>query len=129
MNVICDTSFLMVLVSSRIKQLDTIEDELGKLHFLVPDIVLDELRHIQDAAGPKRSMIARTAVKIVLSKFELVRLKQSHTVDDAIVEYAKSNKCAAATLDINLKRKFIQNKILVFTLSKNRLITANDLQC
>lgn len=128
MKVVCDTSFLMVLVSNPIKQLDTIEAELGKLNFLVPDIVLDELKHLQKVSGPKRSMAARTAAKIAHSKFEIVKFTRSHLVDDAIVEYALTNRCAAATLDIVLKRKLIQYKILVFTLSKNRLIVANAIQ-
>jgi uncharacterized protein len=118
----------MVLVSNRISQLDSIEGELGRLQFLVPDIVLDELKHIQDVAGPKRSTIARTAIKIAHSKFELVKFKRTHTVDDAIVDYVSTNKCAAATLDKDLKRKLIQSEILVFTLSKNRIIVANDIR-
>ena len=117
----------MVLVSNRISKLDSIESELGRLRFLVPDIVLDELKHIQDMAGPKRSMNARTAIKIAHSKFELIKLKRSHPVDDAIVDYARTNKCAAATLDMNLKRRLIQTEILVFTLSKNRIIVANNI--
>jgi len=118
----------MVLVSNRISRLDSIESELGRLRFLVPDIVLDELKHIQDVAGPKRSMIARTAIKIAHSKFELVKFRRSHPVDDAIVDYVRTNKCAAATLDKDLKRKLIQTGILVFTLSKNRIIVDNNIQ-
>jgi rRNA-processing protein FCF1 len=123
--VICDTSFLMVLVSKPTRQLDTIESDLGKLCFIVPDIVLDELKRIQALAGPKRSMIAKTAIEIAYSKFKLVKLTQSKSVDDAIFDYARTNKCAAATLDENLKKKLIQIEILVFTLSKNRIIVAN----
>lgn len=125
MKVVCDTSFLMVLVSKPTRQLDTIESDLGKLCFVVPDIVLDELKRIQALAGPKRSMIARTAIGITHSKFKLVKLTRSRSVDDAIFEYARTNKCAAATMDKNLKKKLIQIEILVFTLSKNRIIVAN----
>lgn len=128
MNVICDTSFLMVLVSNRISRLDNIESELGRLCFVVPDLVLDELKHIQDMAGPKRSMIARTAINIAHSRFGLVKFKRSYPVDDAIVDYVRTNRCAAATLDKNLKRKLIETEILVFTLSKNRIIVANNVQ-
>jgi rRNA-processing protein FCF1 len=39
-----------------------------------------------------------------------------------------TNRCAAATLDKNLKRKLIETEILVFTLSKNRIIVANNVQ-
>lgn len=115
----------MVLVSEPTRQLDIMESDLGKLCFIVPDVVLDELRRIQVMAGPKRSMIARTAIKIARSKFKLVKLTRSQSVDDAIFDYAKANKCAAATLDKNLKKKLIEIEILVFTLSKNRIMVAN----
>ncbi|HZO10800.1 MAG TPA: hypothetical protein VFB48_01665, partial [Nitrososphaeraceae archaeon] len=64
MEIICDTSFLIALVSSPIKCLDKIENELGKLRFIVPTIVLDELDSIERKSGPKKSMIAKTAICI-----------------------------------------------------------------
>ena len=99
----------MVLVSNRISQLDSIESELGRLRFLVPDIVLDELKHIQDVAGPKRSMIARTAIKIAHSKFELVKFRRSHPVDDAIVDYVRTNKCGSCNPGQGFKTKVDSN--------------------
>jgi rRNA-processing protein FCF1 len=116
----------MVLVSEPTRQLDMMESDMGKLCFIVPDVVLEELKRIQMMAGPKRSMTARNAIKIARCKFQLVKLTRSQSVDDAIFDYAKTNKCAAATLDKNLKKKLIEIEILVFTLSKNRIIVANS---
>ena len=113
------------MASNPTSHLDVIESELGKLHFIVPDVVMDELMHIQAVAGPKRSMIARSAIHHVHSNFKVVKFKRSRQVDDAIVAYARTNKCAAATLDKNLKKRLIGTQILVFTLSKNRITIAN----
>lgn len=125
MQVLCDTSFLMVLVSKPIKQVPRIESEFGRLDFLVPDIVLGELERLEQKAGPKRSTLAKTAIELTRAKFKQVRVRQAAHVDDSIVEYALRTKCAVATIDTNLRRRLIASEVLVFTLSRDRLIVAN----
>jgi uncharacterized protein len=125
MQVLCDTSFLMVLVSKPIKQLAKIESNIGMLDFLVPDIVQGELKRLTENAGPKRSGLARTALEIARAKFRTVPIAPAKHVDDSIVEYAMTNKCAVATIDTNLRRRLIANKVLVLSLSKDNLIIAN----
>lgn len=122
MNVLCDTSFLMVLVSTPIKRIEKIERELGRLIFLIPDIVIEELKKLEVRTGPKRSQIAKTAIEISRLKFRIVELPRYRQVDDAILEFAKASNCAVATLDKNLKNKLRKHNILVISLSNNRLI-------
>ena len=76
MQVLCDTSFLMVLVEKPIKHVDRIEHEFGKLDFIVPDIVVGELKRLAEKAGPKRAMMAKTAIEIVKAKFKEVRVRR-----------------------------------------------------
>ena len=125
MQVLCDTSFLMVLVSKPIKQVPKIESELGRLDFLVPDIVIGELERLEQKAGPKRSTLAKTALELTKAKFRKVKVGRAAHVDDSIVEYAIQNKCAVATIDTNLRRRLISSQILVLTLSRDRLVVAN----
>ena len=115
----------MVLVSKPIKRVPRIESELGRLDFLVPDIVIDELQRLEQKAGPKRATLAKTALELTKAKFKQVRVARAAHVDDSIVEYALRNKCAVATIDTNLRRRLIANEILVLTLSRDRLIAAN----
>jgi rRNA-processing protein FCF1 len=121
MDVICDTSFLMVLVSTPIKCIDKVEKEIGKLNFLVPDIVIEELKHLERTSGPKKSMIAKTAIDISSSNSKIVQVENCGHVDDAIINYAMTHNCAAATIDRNLKKRLLVNNILVMTLSNNIL--------
>lgn len=121
MDVICDTSFLVVLVSTPIKRIDQVEAEHGRLNFLVPDIVIDELKRLERTSGPKKSMIARTAIDISSSKSKIIQVAKSRHVDDAILEYARSHNCAAATIDRTLKKRLLANNVLVITLSNNVL--------
>src|SRR5919205_3902034 len=125
MQVLCDTSFLMVLVSKPIKQLAKIESKIGVLDFLVPNIVQGELQRLAEKAGPKRSGLARTALEVARTKFRTVPVAPAKHVDDSIIEYAMANKCAVATIDTNLRRRLIANEVLVLSLSKDNLIIAN----
>ncbi len=125
MDILCDTSFLMVLVSKPIKQVAKIESQLGRLDFLVPDIVNGELERLVEKAGPKRSTLAKTALELAKARFKTVAVSKARHVDDSIIEYAVKNRCAVATIDTNLRRRLIANEVLVLTLSRDRLIVAN----
>jgi rRNA-processing protein FCF1 len=66
-------------------------------------------------------MIAKTAIDISSSKSKIIQVAKSLHVDDAILEYATSHNCAAATIDRNLKKRLLANNVLVITLSNNVL--------
>jgi uncharacterized protein len=125
MQVLCDTSFLMVLVSKPIKRVAKIESQLGRLDFLVPDIVEGELERLVQNAGPKRSRLAKTALELAKAKFKTVAVAPAKHVDDSIIEYAMAQKCAVATIDTNLRRRLIANQVLVLSLSEDNFIVAN----
>lgn len=44
--IICDSSFLMILGSKRIKNISSVETEIGALEYVVPDMVVSELEKI-----------------------------------------------------------------------------------
>ena len=125
MQVLCDTSFLIVLVSKPIKRLAKIESQLGRLDFLVPDIVQGELETLAQNSGPKRSHLAKTALELARTKFNIVAAPPSKHVDDSIIEYAMAERCAVATIDTALRRRLIANQVLVLSLRKDNLIIAN----
>ena len=54
--VISDTSFLIHLATHRIKNIDSIETEIGTLSFIVPKIVKKELEHL--AGDPDKKIIS-----------------------------------------------------------------------
>jgi uncharacterized protein len=127
MEIICDTSFLIALVSSPIKCLDKIENELGKLRFIVPTFVLDELESIERKSGPKKSMIAKTAISISKLKFEIKDIGKSKNVDNEILNYVtKNRRLAVATLDGKLLNSLKMADVTTITLSKNKMIIANQ---
>jgi rRNA-processing protein FCF1 len=125
MEVMCDTSFMMVLGSIPLRNIESIESSLGSLHFTVPNKVADELRHLESHSGPKRARMARTALSLIGSKFNLISLPHSKYADEAIIKYSSSHNCAVATIDRELKTRLIKNKVLVITLRDNKLIIGN----
>ena len=126
MEIICDTSFLIALVSNPTKCLDKVENEIGKLKFIVPTFVLDELDSIEKKSGPKKSMIANTAIRISKLKFEIKDIGKSKNVDKDILNYATRNRrFGVATLDGILLNRLKMAEITTITLSKNKMIIAN----
>lgn len=129
MDVLCDSSFLMNLVSKPITCQDKVEYEVGPLRFVVPSNVIAELEAIKKKVGPKRSKMAETAITIANSNFEVRSIGDLYSnVDELLIEYAIKNRCAVATLDHDLLRRLIANDVLVITLTTNRMIVANHYQ-
>lgn len=126
MEIICDTSFLIALVSYPIKCLDKVEYEIGKLKFIVPTFVLDELESIKKKSGPKKSMIANTAIQISKLKFEIRDIGKSRNVDNEILNYAiKNRRYGVATLDGILLNRLKDAEVTTITLSQNKMIIFN----
>jgi uncharacterized protein len=126
MDIICDTSFLMVLASTPIQRMNQLEAEIGKFHFLVPDKVIEELRTLGQRSGPKRSMIAKTALGVSKLNMDIINLgKKRNNVDEALIEYTLNHKCGLATLDKGLIRRLVAKNAFVVTLSRNRLVAVN----
>jgi len=118
--VICDTSFLIVLVSKPVKGRDQLEINLGKLQFVVPTVVIKELNKLVSSAGVKRAKEAKLALELA-NEFKVVQMG-GIVADDLIVDYALKHRCFAATIDDGLKNKLLRNGINVITLSNNKLI-------
>lgn len=123
-NIIIDTSFLIALVTKPIKLLDDIIINYGKINFLIPDIVIEELHKIANRKSYKISQIARTALEIA-KQFEIVNTKKLRYPDDSLLDYAISYNCAIATVDKNLIKRSLSEKIMVFSLKNNKIIIIN----
>jgi uncharacterized protein len=125
MNILCDTSFLMVLVTKPVKLLDNIVMQYGKINFLIPDLVIEELKNLVTNSSYKSSVSAKTVLKIT-KKFEIITTKKMSYTDDSILDYAINYKCAVATMDKNLIQRLLSSKVLVFSLRNNKLLIMNS---
>ncbi len=123
-NIILDTSFLITLVTKPIKLLDDITINYGKINFLIPDIVIEELNKIKNRKSYKISQIARTALETA-KQFEIVNTKKLRYPDDSLLDYAISYNCAIATVDKNLIKRSLSEKIMTFSLKNNKVVITN----
>ncbi|MGI0011395.1 MAG: hypothetical protein ACREAE_08345 [Nitrosopumilaceae archaeon] len=55
--VVCDTSFLMLLASKNIKNISNLETEIGSIEFVVPDMVIKELERISHEKTIKKKLL------------------------------------------------------------------------
>lgn len=124
MNILCDTSFLMVLVTKPVKLLDNIVNQYGKINFLIPDLVIEELKTLENNPSYKSSISAKTLLEIT-KKFEIITTKKLSYTDDSILDYAINYKCAVATMDKNLIQRLVSSKVLVFSLRNNKFLIMN----
>lgn len=99
--VICDTSFLIHLANNRIKNLESIETEIGSVTFVVPDTVISELRRL--AQTPEKHDVATSTLNYIKS-FKTKSLGGSFA-DSQFILHVRKQGGVVATLDKELKRQ------------------------
>ena len=55
--VVCDTSFLMILASKNVKNISNLDTEIGAIEFTVPDMVISELKRLSKDANLKKKLL------------------------------------------------------------------------
>jgi rRNA-processing protein FCF1 len=141
MEVISDTSFLMILCYDPVKNLDALESRFGKLVWLIHPETINELVQLEKTAGIKRSKIASLSLKIIndqlnkgdfkyLDKNELDKLElpqQSNSaVDSILLNISAEKRRPLATIDQNLIKRALKKGVDVITLKSNRIIFVNS---
>ena len=136
MEIVCDTSFLMVLCYEPVKNLDALESKFGKLIWLIHPETIDELTQLEKAAGIKRSKIANLSLKIIknqiekgdfryLDRSELQECDENVTkpsVDTVLLNLSFQKKRPLATIDKVLIRRALKKGVDVITLKNNKII-------
>lgn len=117
--VICDTNFLMILASEEIKNISKLETELGTIEFLVPNLVVKELKKLSKDSIHKKDLA--TATLRLIKDFKKIEISGRY-VDDAILSYVELHKGVIATLDTALKKKIKELGGSILSLSNNRIV-------
>ena len=116
--VICDTSFLIHIANTRIKNISSIDIEIGNLDFHVPTVVLREIQNLtHDEKKDKKSSSALEFIK----KFKTIELSGNYA-DKAIYDYIKNNGGIAATMDKELKNKIKKCGGSIISISNNSIV-------
>ena len=116
--VICDTSFLIHLATRKIKNIDSVNTEIGQIQFVVPSVVLNELRKLSKTEEKKQDAIATLEFARNLKTTEM----SGKFADQAIIERVRKRGGIIATIDNELKNKIKSLGGSVMSLSNDKIV-------
>lgn len=139
MEVVCDTSFLMVVCYKPVKNMDITESRIGKIIFLIHSDIISELSRIGHSDGIKRAKIANLSLEVIKSQIKKGNFKYttseinskagtgskiqvSKDVDSFLLSLAFEKKCPLATIDKNLIKRALRKGVDIVTLRDNKII-------
>ena len=135
MNIICDTSFLMILCYEPIKNMEFLEFKVGKPIFLIHSLIIKELTQIKQKGNIKRSKIANLALdiidkEIINKNFQYLEDNNNNhnqegidkDVDSFLLFLSIKKKYPLATIDKNLMKRALDSGIDIITLKNNKIV-------
>jgi len=116
--VICDTSFLIHLSTRKLKNLDSVNTEIGQIQFVVPSAALNELRKLSKTQKKKQDAITTLEFARNLKTTQM----SGKLADQAIIERVRKRGGIIATIDNELKNKIKSLGGSVMSLSNDKIV-------
>ena len=116
--VICDTSFLIHLSTRRIKNIDSVNAEIGQIQFVVPSAVLNELRKLSKTQKKKQDAITTLEFAQNLKTIEM----SGKFADQAIIDHVRNHGGITATMDKELKNKIKSLNGSIISFSNDKIV-------
>ena len=116
--VICDTSFLIHLSTRKIKNLDSVNTEIGQIQFVVPSVVLNELEKLSKTQKKKQDAITTIEFAQNLKTIEM----SGKFADQAIIDHVRNHGGITATMDKELKSKIKSLNGSVMSFSNDKIV-------
>ena len=119
--VICDTSFLIHLSTHKIKNIDSVNTEIGQIQFVVPSPVLNELKKLSKTQKKKQDAITTLEFARNLKTTQM----SGKFADQAIIEHVRKHGGITATMDKELKDKIKSLNGSVMSFSNDKIVLEN----
>ena len=116
--VICDTSFLIHLSTRKIKNLDSVNTEIGQIQFVVPSVVLGELEKLSKTQDKKQDAITTLEFAQNLKTIQM----SGRFADQAIIEHVRKHGGITATMDKELKNKIKSLNGSIISFSNDKIV-------
>jgi len=116
--VICDTSFLIHLSTHTIKNLDSVNTEIGQIQFVVPSVVLNELEKLSKTQDKKQDATTTLEFAQSLKTIEM----SGKFADQAIIDHVRNHGGITATMDKELKNKIKSLGGSVMSFSNDKIV-------
>ena len=126
-DVICDTSFLIHLATKQTRNIDSINIEIGQIEFVVPLVVLSELKELTKRSTKYRSDHAKFQSKNALKTLEFARNLKTISIsgayaDKEIIEHVKKHGGIIGCMDKELKSKIKHLGGSIISFSNNKIV-------
>ena len=126
-DVICDTSFLIQLATKQTRNIDSINIEIGQIEFVVPLVVLSELKDLAKRSTNYQSDNAKFKSKKALKTLEFVRNLKTISIsgtyaDKEILEYVKKHGGIIGCMDKELKSRIKHLGGSIISFSNNKIV-------
>ena len=116
--VICDTSFLIHLATRKIKNIDSVNTEIGQIQFVVPSVVLSELKKLSKTQEKEQDAIMTLEFAQNLKTIEV----SGKFADQAIIEHVRKYGGIIATMDKELKDKIKSLNGSIISFSNDKIV-------
>ena len=116
--VICDTSFLIHLATRKIKNIDSVNTEIGQIQFVVPSVVLAELEKLSKNQEKKQDATTTLEFAQNLKAIEM----SGKFADQAIIEHVRNHGGMVATMDKELKNKTKSLNGSIISFSNDKIV-------
>ena len=116
--VICDTSFLIHLATRKIKNIDSVNTEIGQIQFVVPSVVSAELERLSKNQEKKQDATTTLEVAQNLKTIEM----SGKFADQAIIEHVRNHGGMVATMDKELKNKIKSLNGSIISFSNDKIV-------
>ena len=116
--VICDTSFLIHLATRKIKNIDSVNTEIGQIQFVVQSVVLAELERLSKTQEKKQDATTTLEFAQNLKTIEM----SGKFADQAIIEHIRNHWGITATMDKELKNKIKSLNGSIISFSNDKIV-------
>ena len=116
--VICDTNFLIHLATSRIKNIDNLDIEIGSISFIVPEVVKNELTKLQQIPEKNQEI---TQTLNFIKKFKIIPINGVYA-DEELIKHVKNNRSIIGTMDKALKNKIKKFDSSILSIHNDKII-------
>ena len=116
--VLCDTNFLIHLVTKRIKNISNLETDIGQIQFVVPDVVINELTKLSKKDEKKQEALVTLDFCNKLKKISLL----GEFADEVLINHVKKYGGIIGTMDKELKQKVKNAGGSIMSCSNDRIV-------
>jgi len=116
--VICDTNFLIHLATKRIKNISNLETDIGQIQFVVPDVLITELKKLSKKDEKKQEALVTLDFCNKLNKISL----SGKFADEVLINHVKKHGGIIGTMDKDLKQKVKNAGGSIMSCSNDRIV-------